>query len=299
MAKRSLRDWILPRSRKRQVALLVLLLLVFVGERWYRYWTPAARVETSHYLILSTASKEQTREIGAVVEALYGAYQRAFPELFSAPAAHPRLQLKLYADRDEFRRSTRTTGWAEAFYRAPYCHAYYSSREANPYHWMAHEAVHQLNNEVAHLDLQQWVDEGLADYFGCTVYADGEYRLGEVDKHTYPIWWLDSLKLSGDMVQDLEAGRIISLRSIVTGRGGPDIDEVFNLYYIHWWSLTHFLVHFQDGRYRDAYMKVILEGGSLESFEQHIGPVEQVQEEWYAYLRQRVAELAGGTSGSR
>ena len=44
-------------------------------------------------------------------------------------------------------------GWAEAFYREPYCRAYFSDREVNPYHWMLHESVHQLNREVARLKL--------------------------------------------------------------------------------------------------------------------------------------------------
>jgi hypothetical protein len=164
---------------------------------------------------------------------------------------------------------------------------------------MVHEAVHQLNNEVAGLRIAPWVDEGLADYFGTSVYRNGRFHPGEVDENTYPIWWLGTLSLTGDMTQDLADGRIISLRSIVTGQGGPDIDEAFNLYYIHWWSLSHFLVHFHNGQYRESFSRVVRDGGSLRSFERNIGPVEVLQVEWYSYLCEKAEEICEGTSNKR
>jgi hypothetical protein len=167
------------------------------------------------------------------------------------------------------------------------------THEVNPTHWMVHEAVHQINREVAKLALAQWLNEGLAEYFGTSVYKGGHFILGEIDKNTYPIWWLDTLFLSGDLEQDLAVGKVIGLREILTGKGGPDIDEVFNLYYIHWWSLTHFLVHSEDGQYRTALVKVVQEGGSLESFEKYIGPVERIEGEWYEYLCGKVQEIVG------
>ncbi len=62
---------------------------------------------------------------------------------------HPKLKMKLFKDREEFRRCNRSCGWAEAFYRTPYCYQYYGADEAHPYHWMMHEATHQLNAEAA------------------------------------------------------------------------------------------------------------------------------------------------------
>ena len=40
---------------------------------------------------------------------------------------HEPLKMKLFKDRKEFRRTHPSLGWAEAFYRAPYCQAYYSA----------------------------------------------------------------------------------------------------------------------------------------------------------------------------
>lgn len=219
------------------------------------------------------------------MEALYSAYAEVFKGIPGIEQFHSKLKVKLYKDRREFRRCNRGVGWAEAFYRPPYCHAYYSADEINPHHWMLHEGVHQLNREVGHLNLAEWADEGLSEYFSTSVLQDGRLRPGNVDRYTYPVWWLEDLELSGDFDQDLKNGKVIRLRVILTGQGGPPLDREFNLYYLHWWSLVHLLFAGQGGRYRDDFLAVLREGGTVESFEKHIGSVEKVQAEWYQHLQ--------------
>ena len=237
-----------------------------------------------HYLIRSSASPEQTRQVGEMVEILHSAYLRVFTNL--PPATGQKLQLNLYQDRAEFRRVNPLVGWAEAFYRKPYCNAYYSEEEVNPYHWMLHEATHQLNNEVAHFKLAKWADEGLATYFSTSEVRDGTLTPGRIDRNTYPIWWLDNSYLTGDMNHDIAVHKFIPLKAILTGEGGPNLNQNVNLYYVHWWSLSHFLFHFEGGKYREAYFNVIREGGTLAAFEKHVGPTERIQSEWYGYFRE-------------
>jgi len=220
-----------------------------------------------------------------VLEILHTTYIRTFSAFPQVTQPHPLLQVKLFKDRDEFRRCNRGVGWAEAFYRTPVCHAYYSAREMNPYQWMLHEAVHQLNTEVAQLKLPQWADEGLAEYFSTSQIRNGELRLGEIDRNTYPIWWLDDMALSGDLAKDIAAHKIIPLRTIVTGRGGPNMNEEFNLYYIHWWSLVHFLFQFDGGKYRESFFCLLRDGVTETSFERQIGSLDRIQREWCEHLQ--------------
>ena len=91
------------------------------------------------------------------MELLYNAYSNRLGSLPQFQPAHPKLRVKLFKDRDELRRVNPGLGWAEAFYREPYCLAYFSAHEINPCHWMLHEATHQLNHEVAHLRLEHWL----------------------------------------------------------------------------------------------------------------------------------------------
>jgi len=148
--------------KARQVRFLIYLLLVAGVAAWKyvpRSWQPTLTQETPRHIIYSTATRQQTEDTAHTLELLYLAYSNRFRELPQFQSAHPKLKLKLYKDRDEMRAIHPSMGWAEAFYSRPYCHAYFSSKEINPYHWMLHESVHQLNNEVAHLHLAKWLEE--------------------------------------------------------------------------------------------------------------------------------------------
>lgn len=273
------------RLTMKNIRLLVLLgVALAIFSYIKRPWFHTIKLESPHYICYSTATEEQTRQILDVAEALYFSYTSFFEA--EPIQADQKYKLKLYKDREEFKSYNRLSGWAEAFYRKPYCHQYYSNEEENPYHWMVHEAVHQLNHEATHFKLEKWLNEGLAEYFGTSTFQDGRFTLGKADSNTYPIWWLGSLKLSGDIEKDVLAAQIIPLRAILTDKGGPDIDKYFNLYYIHWWSLTHFLVHYKDGCYREEIFDLIHDGGTLEAFEKHIGSVQEIQTQWYPYLQE-------------
>jgi len=252
---------------------------------------PGRRVETPHYSITSTATEGQTRQVAAAVESLHAAYARFFKDSI-AEGGHAKLQLVLYKDQQEFKRNNRSSAWAEAYYLQPTCYAYFGVGERNPYHWMLHEATHQLNTELAGITRRKWVNEGLASYFGASRLDDGTLVPGSIDTDTYPIWWLPSLELTGDVAVDVANGRIISLRALLSGVGGPEIAQAVNQYYIGYWSLTHFLFHFDGGRYAEQYRLLIASGGSVEQFEKLIGPIERVEPEWYGYLREQQAAIA-------
>lgn len=252
---------------------------------------PVEVFETEHYAIATTATPEQTRAIGAAVESLHRAYSGFFAKALEAKGEPGRLQLRLYRSRGEFVAHNRSMPWAEAYYRAPICHAYYSGGGQNPYHWMVHEATHQLNNEVAGFKNKRWMNEGLATYFGASRIEHGVLLPGTVDATAYPIWWLPRIPLSGDLARDIEQRRWIPLRDLLADTG-PEIGRYLNLYYVEYWSLSHFLFHYRDGKYAQGYRAVIREGGSVEAFERRIGPIERVQQEWYGYLRDKQAEAA-------
>jgi len=256
-----------------------------------RPWHPSITLETGHHLIYSTATRQQTDETAHTLDLLYQAYSNRLSSLETFQGEHPRLKVKLFKDRPEFRGINHNLGWAEAFYREPYCRAYFSAEEINPYHWMLHESVHQLNREVAHLKLQKWLEEGLAEYFSTSRLTSNALLLGRIDPNTYPIWWIDELATTPDLAENIRNGSIIPLRAIITNRGGPSMNSQFNLYYLHWWSLTHFL--FESPRFHEHALELVRRGGGLEAFEHTLGPVDQVQMEWHNYVRNLKDVLSG------
>lgn len=278
---------------KRLLVLFAILCGIVVWDCVRRHWSPEGAFETEHYLIESSATAEQAREIGQVAEIVYRGYSELVAQLQHATSPHSKLKMKLFKDREEFRRCNRGIGWAEAFYRRPYCYQYYGGDEMHPYHWMMHEATHQLNAEAACLSLPQWLDEGLACYVSTSRIADDALRLGEIDTNTYPVWWLDTMTLSGDLEADKRNGLVIPLRAILCGQGGPDIDKHFNLYYLHWWSLAHFLMQGEKGTYREGLARLIADGATPDAFETCIGPIEEMEARWYNHLFDLRRRLAG------
>ena len=115
--------------------------------------------------------------------------------------------------------------------------------------------------------------------------------VGRIDLNTYPVWWIDDLATCSNLTANLTNGSVIPLRAIITGSGGPGMDQQFNLYYLHWWTLTHFI--FESEKYHARALRLAQSGGGLDAFKKIIGPVEPVQTEWHAYVRRLKAALAG------
>lgn len=252
----------------------------------------AVRSDSAHFTARSTATPGETRAVLAAAEALRTAYVGVFARELRARPAIPRMQLVLYGTRAEFQAHNRSRPWAEAYYLPPASYAYVARGVGNPYHWMLHEATHQLNRELAGFRRVAWSDEGVASYFGTSRIVDGVLRPGDIDPATYPVWWLASARLSGDFARDVRVGQVIPLRELMAGRG-PGIDGNVNLYYIHYWSLSHFLFEYDHGRYADGYRRFLSSPVPLD-FEATVGPLDRIEPEWYAYLQALVAAHSGG-----
>ncbi len=72
----------------------------------------------------------------------------------------------------------------------------------------------------------------------------------------------------------------------------PACGRHFNLYYLHWWTLTHFI--FESPQLRARALELVQRGGGIEAFEELIGPLDKIQPEWHAYVRQLKSSLSGG-----
>lgn len=290
------------RWRYPRLALVVggLALLLALGRAWTRHDSPAetgttrarrdtqastlppgARfVDTAHYRIASTADPPLTQRVGEAVETLRQAYVTLLP-LDEARGA--RMNLVLYRSREEFRRFSAAPSWAEALYRRPDCHAY-PGEGANPHHWMLHEAVHQLLVEGSGYRPARWADEGFAAYLGASRIVDGRLQPGTVSEAAYPIWWLEQYRLSGLFDADVDAGQVLPLGEVIDS-DAADVAGAVNLHYVHYWSLVHFLMHGEHGRYRDGFLRLLATAGTRSDFERLIGPLPAIQVQWYRHLQ--------------
>ncbi len=274
-------------SEKRLLVLLVAIVCGWAYLQYYQHWSPSHVETTEHYRIESSESPENTQAAGKICERLYETYASTLaPAVNMQPIRRP-MKMRLYSERDEFKRcNVLVRGYAEAVYRNKTCHQYYDTKADNPYHWMLHEATHQLNHEVAKLNLKLWLDEGLACYFSTNAIVDQKFQLGTPDYKTYPMWWLSFVNLTGDWQKDVATGKIIPLETLIQS-GAPNPGEDVNNYYLHWWSWTHFLLQGEEGKYREPYLQLLTKGGSIGDFEETIGNISAIERQWYLHYQKQ------------
>ena len=150
--------------------------------------------------------------------------------------------------------------------------------DENLWHTVRHEGFHQFAHRVIGGRLPTWIDEGLAEYFGHGVWTgDGfvtgvipPYRLKRLQGHirggrlrpflemitlTHREWG-DALHPAGEKSQAPRGG---------APAPGPDRENGASqqrptrarVHYDQAWSMVHFLVHADDGRYRQALSALI------------------------------------------
>jgi hypothetical protein len=280
----------LEAREKRIVLYFAVFLAVLAWDIRRRWWTPTAFLETPHFTIRSSATQRQTEETGTALEILHEGYARLLGELGQVVPEHARLKVRLFGSRDEFRFCNRIRGWEEGFYRAGCSYQYYAPDAVNPYDSAMHEAAHQLNAEATRLSLPRWLEEGFACYLAASRIVSNRLSVGEVDTNTYPVWWLEEFGTSGNLEADKQNGSAIPLNAILTGKGGPSMREAFNQYYVHWWSLTHFLLHGDGGRHRHLVASILADKDAASRLNKDIVALEPA---WYAHTLGLKRSIAG------
>jgi hypothetical protein len=92
--------------KSRETRMLVYLAILGAVASWKfvpRPWHPSVTLETQHHLIYSAATPQQTHETAQTLELLYQAYFDRLGSLQTFQGVHPKLKVKLFKDRAEFR----------------------------------------------------------------------------------------------------------------------------------------------------------------------------------------------------
>ncbi len=109
---------------------------------------------------------------------------------------------------------------------------------AGAWHIIQHEGFHQFARYAIRANLPVWVNEGLADYFAEGLFTGDGFVVGVVPPHR-----LRKLK------QSIAAGKLKSLREMMQIGQREWNDEMALANYDQAWSMIHFLVHAEDGKY--------------------------------------------------
>lgn len=259
------------------------------GERFYNgHWISAdeeARirsdirsawyVETEHYSIRTNVSLEAGVELGQRLERLYRAWQQVFAAYYASPdqllrmfegrsggrrADGPRHLVVYFRDRDEYRRAladhvpaeVETTG----IYLGPMRTAYFYASDEADHSTLYHEASHQLFSECKDVATNIgvhgnfWIVEGIACYMESFVEGDQYDTLGGTK----------SDRLAAARYRALEDNFYVPLEQLIMlGMNPLQRDPRIAMLYSQSAGLAHFLMHFDNGRYRDALLGYLSE----------------------------------------
>ncbi len=237
---------------------------------------PAMRsISTPDYVVHTDLPED---ELGVVLQRLGAmtAEYRLRTSAISNRADDRRLPLYLYSKRDDFERAGGQKEAVGFFDGERLLACVGATADARAWHVIQHEAFHQFLIAKLGYEVPIWLNEGLADYFGESLYTGDGFVSGIV-----PQWRLRRLQQAIERARDAGLERLVSMTH--EQWNGALRQESYDLA----WSLVEFLAHGEDGAYQDGLTQYIRDskkgGDPLRAFERTIGPVNDIQAKWRDY----------------
>jgi len=147
------------------------------------------------------------------------------------------------------------------------------------WHTVQHEGFHQFAHSVIGGKMPVWLDEGLAEYFGESIFTGDGFVTGVI-----PPWRLSRLKREMADKQLKSFGQIMHLSNQEWS------DQLTLKNYDQAWSMVYFLVHGEDQKYQSGLASCIREISQNRNpdvaFAQSIGDLPGVEEEWRVWWTQ-------------
>jgi len=119
---------------------------------------------------------------------------------------------------------------------------------ARVWHVLQHEGFHQFAAAVIGGDRPVWVNEGLAEYFGEAIFTGDGFVAGII-----PQWRLERIR------KELPTGKFKSIEQMMQLSLDEWNSKLSVANYDQGWSMVHFLIHGEDGKYRGAFGNFMIE----------------------------------------
>jgi len=283
---------------RRRLTYCILLLAALVpvapvahaqGRAELPWWDRAREATCGKYLVRTDLPDARANELATHLNVMYAEYARRLASL--PPRAPEALNVYIFSRYDDYVRTLRARfgvvaeGSGGMFFITPqgsglaFWTADLSQRRIE--HVMQHEGFHQFAHSRFGNDLPIWVNEGMAEFFGQSVLVNRQLILGQSQKRVI------------DAVRDaIETETFIPFRDMLTMTSTRWLQSVASgeaaLMYEQAWSMVHFLVYGDDGRYTAAfekYLHLINDGVRSENaFTQAFGPdIEAFEDRWKIY----------------
>ena len=229
---------------------------------------------TRYYVIYTDLGQDDVREAAARMTAMAEEYRRRTRGF--AGTIRSRMTFCLFSRPEDYRRAGGLPGSAGMYSPRRRLLMARATRGASEDLWrrVQHEAFHQFVHLVIRGRIPIWVNEGMAEYFGHGIWTGDGFvtgvippaRLERLKRHIKAdrlVSFEEMLAMTGDQWIDAVADSADDANSgdkEDKGRKGgldPTTRRSAQVNYDQAWSMVHFLVHAEDGRYRKAFSAFI------------------------------------------
>ncbi|MCZ6834511.1 MAG: DUF1570 domain-containing protein [Planctomycetota bacterium] len=279
------------------------------GPWWERAWEDSSE----HYWIKTDLPREEAREIARHLDVMYREFSR---RLASLPSRAPdTMNVYLFKNRRDYELTLRARFGVNAggtggifFVTGPHHGLALWTEDLSLRrirHVIQHEGFHQFAWSRFGGDLPNWVNEGLAEFFGLSVLVGEAFIIGQSHQRT-----LEGIREAIEQNEHRPFHEMIAIsnqhwmRIVNEGSATQLYDQA--------WSMVHFLVYGDEGRYTQAferYLRLINNGlPSEEAFKRafETSATDKFEERWINFMQQvepssfitaleRIEFLAAGT----
>lgn len=217
-----------------------------------------SRYESRAYIIYTNLPREEAAEYGSHMDLIFQEYTKRFAILRGADRG--KQNLYLLRSREDYIQALVDLGVGRSIAASSGGMFFYNPVGNGLATWtqglsrdrvfatLQHEGFHQFASSKLGQQLPRWLNEGLAEYFGSAIIIKGKVRLGVVDEARVE-------KIRGYLKRDA-AIPFDSLMNITAEQWGANMtsgSDWGSLQYDQSWSIVHFLVHGDKGRYQKAF----------------------------------------------
>jgi len=253
------------------------------------WWDRSPQQQVGHYTIKADLPPDEARHIAKHLNIMYDAYTHRLASLRIRVDEH--MNVYAFQSRQDYlitlraRFGVNAAGSGGMFFTTSAGSGLAFWTEGLPIrrveHVIQHEGFHQFASSRFGDDLPIWVNEGLAEFFGEGVVVDGTLVLGQSTPRV-----IDTVKEAIELNTTIPFPTMLAMSNKQWGNALQDGSAA--LQYHQAWSMVHFLVHGDDGKYVapfEKYLKMLAnahpsEDAFKQCFGEDIGPFE---ERWKKY----------------
>jgi len=223
------------------LATAVLLLTIAVGASARSTRADSLQTfETRYYILKTDVPSDEAREASLRMTKMaeeYAARTRDF-----SGEIRQKFPFYLIHDADVYLKHGGVSGSAGLFNGSALVVHVPDHVDARVWHVLQHEGFHQFAAAVIGGDRPVWVNEGLAEYFGEAIFTGDEFVTGII-----PQWRLERMR------REMSAGQFRSIDQMMQMNLDEWNSKLSIVNYDQGWSMVHFLIHGDGGKYRQAF----------------------------------------------